>query len=181
MGQPFPQDLVEAALARTEHTVIYDGTYVALDYPNGDVPKHLGVCTDVVIRSYRAIGADLQVLVHEDMRNHFSLYPSQRIWGLSGTDRNIDHRRVPNLQVFFARHGESFARSQQASDYQAGDIVTWMLPGNLPHIGIVSDQLSAAGVPKIVHNIGLGPQLEDMLFSYQITGHYRYQPSESNQ
>ncbi|WP_442871224.1 DUF1287 domain-containing protein [Agarivorans sp. 3_MG-2023] len=181
MGQPFPQDLVEAALARTEHTVIYDGSYVALDYPNGDVPKHLGVCTDVVIRSYRAIGADLQVLVHEDMRDHFSLYPSQRIWGLSGTDRNIDHRRVPNLQVFFARHGESFARSQQASDYQAGDIVTWMLPGNLPHIGIVSDQLSAAGVPKIVHNIGLGPQLEDMLFSYQITGHYRYQPSESNQ
>ncbi|GAD00035.1 DUF1287 domain-containing protein [Agarivorans albus] len=176
LGSTFSQQLVDAALARTEHTVIYNGAYFALDYPNGDVPEHFGVCTDVLIRSYRALGIDLQVQVHEDMKQHFAQYPSKRIWGLSRTDRNIDHRRVPNLQVFFTRHGESLAVSDSASSYLPGDIVTWMLPGNLPHIGIVSDQYTAAGVPKIVHNIGLGPQLNDMLFSYQITGHYRYLP-----
>ncbi|BEU01482.1 DUF1287 domain-containing protein [Agarivorans sp. OAG1] len=177
LGSTLSQQLVDAALARTEHTVIYNGAYFALDYPNGDVPEHFGVCTDVLIRSYRALGIDLQVQVHEDMKQHFSQYPSKRIWGLSRTDRNIDHRRVPNLQVFFTRHGESLAVSDSASSYLPGDIVTWMLPGNLPHIGIVSDQYTAAGVPKIVHNIGLGPQLNDMLFSYQITGHYRYLPA----
>ena len=176
LGSTLSQQLVDAALARTEHTVIYNGAYFALDYPNGDVPEHFGVCTDVLIRSYRALGIDLQVQVHEDMKQHFAQYPSKRIRGLSRTDRNIDHRRVPNLQVFFTRHGESVAVSDSASSYLPGDIVTWMLPGNLPHIGIVSDQYTAAGVPKIVHNIGLGPQLNDMLFSYQITGHYRYLP-----
>ncbi|MGY5451669.1 DUF1287 domain-containing protein [Agarivorans sp. MS3-6] len=175
--QALENELVLAALKRTQQPVTYDGSYFSLDYPNGDVPAHLGVCTDVVIRSYRAIGIDLQVQVHEDMQQHFAAYPSTRIWGLSRTDKNIDHRRVPNLQVFFARNGESFSITHRADSYLPGDIVTWMLPGNLPHIGIVTDKLAPSGRPKIVHNIGLGPQLEDMLFDYKITGHYRYHPA----
>ncbi|EOB4260385.1 DUF1287 domain-containing protein, partial [Vibrio vulnificus] len=155
----------------------YDGSYIKIAYPNGDVPPSLGVCTDVIIRSYRKLGVDLQVLVHEDMRDNFSLYPSNRIWGLSKPDRNIDHRRVPNLQIFFKRHGQSLTISDEGLDYKAGDIVTWMLPGNLPHIGIVTNDLSQDGKrPLIVHNIGSGPVLEDMLFDFQITGHFRYEP-----
>ncbi|HAS3627313.1 TPA: DUF1287 domain-containing protein [Vibrio cholerae] len=170
-------DLVEAAKERTTHTVIYDGSYIKIAYPNGDVPPSLGVCTDVIIRSYRKLGVDLQVLVHEDMRDNFSLYASNRIWGLSKPDRNIDHRRVPNLQIFFKRHGQSLTISDEGLDYKAGDIVTWMLPGNLPHIGIVTNDLSQDGKrPLIVHNIGSGPVLEDMLFDFQITGHFRYEP-----
>ncbi|NTJ39382.1 DUF1287 domain-containing protein [Vibrio vulnificus] len=170
-------DLVEAAKERTTHTVIYDGSYIKIAYPNGDVPPSLGVCTDVIIRSYRKLGVDLQVLVHEDMRDNFSLYPSNRIWGLSKPDRNIDHRRVPNLQIFFKRHGQSLTISDEGLDYKAGDIVTWMLPGNLPHIGIVTNDLSQDGKrPLIVHNIGSGPVLEDMLFDFKITGHFRYEP-----
>lgn len=173
----FQQSLVAAALERTEHQVTYNGAYYRLDYPNGDVPANIGVCTDVIIRAYRAVGTDLQVKVHEDMTANFSAYPSKRIWGLSSTDRNIDHRRVPNLQAFFTRHGNSLPVSQTPSDYHPGDLVTWMLPGNLPHIGIVTDKLSASTAhPKIVHNIGAGPRLEDMLFNYRITGHYRYEP-----
>ena len=141
----------------------------------GDVPAEYGVCTDVIIRAYRKIGIDLQQLVHEDMRNHFSLYPAKRNWGQHKTDTNIDHRRVPNLQTFFTRHGKKLATSKKQEDYQAGDLVTWILPGNLPHIGIVSDQRSADNMrPLIIHNIGAGPQQEDMLFDYPITGHYRY-------
>ena len=174
----FQQDLVSAALERTQHQVSYNGAYYRLDYPNGDVPANIGVCTDVVIRAYRTLGVDLQVLVHEDMAANFAAYPSKRIWGLSSTDRNIDHRRVPNLQAFFARHGKSLPISQTPSDYKPGDLVTWMLPGNLPHIGIVTDKLAAnMGTPKVVHNIGAGPRLEDMLFDYRITGHYRYEPA----
>ncbi|EPP4298163.1 DUF1287 domain-containing protein [Vibrio cholerae] len=170
-------DLVEAAKERTKHTVIYDGSYIKIVYPNGDVPSSIGVCTDVIIRSYRKLGVDLQVLVHEDMRDNFSLYPSSRIWGLSKPDRNIDHRRVPNLQVFFKRHGQSLPISDEGLAYKAGDIVTWMLPGNLPHIGIVTNDLSQDGKrPLIVHNIGSGPVLEDMLFDFKITGHFRYEP-----
>ena len=133
--------IVEAAKERTEHFVVYNGSYRKIDYPNGDVPKNIGVCTDVVIRTYRALGIDLQALVYEDMRDNFSLYPSKRIWGLTKPDTNIDHRRVPNLQVFFERHGESHVISKTAADYQAGDIVTWVLPNNRPHIGIVTDEL----------------------------------------
>lgn len=134
------KELVDAAIERTQYDITYDGRYVAIDYPNGDVPADIGVCTDVIIRSYRKLGIDLQQAVHEDMRDNFSLYPSKRIWGLNTTDKNIDHRRVPNLQTFFSRHGESLAISQSSADYQAGDIVSWMLPGNLPHTGIVTDQ-----------------------------------------
>lgn len=172
-----PNGLVEAAIDRTHHAVRYDGSYRAIDYPGGDVPADIGVCTDVVIRSYRALGVDLQVLVHEDMSSDFDAYPSKRIWGLNRTDRNIDHRRVPNLQTFFERHGQSLPISRSAEDYLPGDIVSWMLPGNLPHIGIVTDRFNEnSGQPMVVHNIGTGPKLEDILFTYSITGHYRYQP-----
>ncbi|WP_049722751.1 DUF1287 domain-containing protein [Gilvimarinus polysaccharolyticus] len=176
-GSSIASDLVNAAIERTRHQVEYDGSYHAISYPNGDVPSNIGVCTDVIIRSYRAIGVDLQALVHEDMAKNFSLYPSKRIWGLSTTDKNIDHRRVPNLQTYFTRHGNSLQISLDKDSYLAGDIVTWSLAGNLPHIGVVSNKVSdITGNPLIVHNIGAGPTLEDMLFSYKITGHYRYTP-----
>ena len=171
----FQEDLVAAALERTQHQVRYDGSYISIPYPNGDVPDNMGVCIDVVIRSYRALGIDLQQRVHEDMAANFSAYPSKRIWGLTSTDRNIDHRRVPNLQTFFTRHGEKLPISKNPLDYQAGDLVTWVLPGNLPHIGIVTDKRSSTtALPLIVHNVGAGPELQDMLFHYPITGHYRY-------
>ncbi len=175
----FQADFVSAAVDRTRHTVRYDGSYIPIDYPNGDVPAYIGVCTDVVIRSYRAVGVDLQKMVHEDMLANFERYPSRRIWGHRTPDHNIDHRRVLNLQVFFARHGEVLPVSNRKEDYSPGDIVTWMLAADLPHIGIVSDRVSSdSGNPLIVHNIGAGPKLEDMLFNYEITGHYRYAPGE---
>lgn len=181
VAKSFADNLVDAAMARTQHQVRYDGAYFKLAYPNGDVPANIGVCTDVVVRSYRALGIDLQVLVHEDMVANFAVYPSKRIWGLTSTDRNIDHRRVPNLQVFFSRHGQSLSVSKNAKDYKPGDLVTWMLPGNRPHIGIVSDQVSAITKrPLIVHNVGSGPKLEDKLFAYPITGRYRFQPEKRN-
>lgn len=175
----FQQQLVEAALKRTTQQVRYDGAYQRIAYPGGDVPADTGVCTDVVIRSYRALAIDLQQLVHEDMRDNFSLYPSKRIWGLKRPDTNIDHRRVPNLQVFFRRHGTELPVTEQGADYQPGAIVSWLLPGNLPHIGIVSNQLvPGTDRPMIVHNIGAGPKLEDMLFAYPITGHYHFAPAQ---
>ena len=135
------------------------------------------MCTDVVIRTYRAVGVDLQQTVHEDMSLQFDEYPKN--WDLSRTDSNIDHRRVPNLRTFFSRKGASLPVSEQPGDYLPGDLVTWMLPGNLPHIGIVADRRSQDGErPLIVHNIGAGPKLEDMLFDYPITGHYRYRGSD---
>ncbi|KAF1080054.1 MAG: Uncharacterized protein YijF [Candidatus Rifleibacterium amylolyticum] len=172
----FTKKLIAAAIERTTHVVRYDGSYRKIAYPGGDVPDNIGVCTDVIVRSYRALGIDLQKEVHEDMRRHFSLYPKK--WGLKRPDTNIDHRRVPNLQTYFARHGQQVEVSSAADNYRPGDLVTWMLPGNLPHIGIVTDRRSADGLrPLIVHNIGAGTVLEDMLFSYKITGHYRY-PAE---
>ncbi|MET0087627.1 MAG: DUF1287 domain-containing protein [Sedimenticola sp.] len=173
----FEQMLVDAAIERTRHSVRYDGSYMRIGYPGGDVPNDMGVCTDVVIRAYRATGIDLQRQVHEDMTTNFNAYPSRRIWGLNGTDSNIDHRRVPNLQAFFTRKGRVLPVTLDSTDYVAGDIVTWMLPGNLPHIGIVTDKAdSDTGEPLVVHNIGSGPKLENMLFDYPITGHYRYHP-----
>ena len=171
--------LIAAAEARTKETVSYDGRYISLSYPNGDVPAHIGVCTDVIIRSYRKLGIDLQKLVHEDMTAYFTQYPDK--WGLKRPDKNIDHRRVPNLQVFFTRHGKSIDISHLADDYQAGDLVTWMLPGNLPHIGIVmSERSEDKQRPLIVHNVGSGPEKSDFLFSYPITGHYRYFPNSQS-
>lgn len=165
--------LVQAALERTEVAVTYDGAYVALAYPNGDVPDNTGVCTDLVIRSFRALGVDLQRLVHEDMAATFSAYP--KLWGLSRPDRNIDHRRVPNLEAFFERHGQVLPLSTDPTQYKPGDLVTWRLAGNLPHIGIVSNQLvPGTRRPMIIHNIGRGPKHEDVLFNYTLNGHYRY-------
>jgi uncharacterized protein YijF (DUF1287 family) len=178
-AEDFGSRLARAALERTRHRVVYDGSYYRIAYPGGDVPVHVGVCTDVVIRSYRALGVDLQQAVHEDMTRHFAAYPSQRLWGLDRPDSNIDHRRVPNLKVFFARKGTVLPVSTRPDAYQAGDLVTWMLPGNLPHIGIVAERRTAAGVrPLIVHNIGAGPRLEDVLFRFPITGHYRCRPED---
>lgn len=166
-------ELVAAARQQTLVPTRYDGSYVRIAYPMGDVPADRGVCTDVVIRAYRAIGIDLQVLVHLDMKAHFGAYP--QLWGLSRPDTNIDHRRVPNLQKFLERAGARLGGGE-AGNYLAGDIVTWMLPGNLPHIGIVSNRRAAdTGRPLIIHNIGAGPKEEDMLLSYPITGHFRYQ------
>jgi len=165
--------LIAAAVEQTKHTVIYDGSYRRIAYPGGDVPADRGVCTDVVIRAYRAIGIDLQLLIHEDMRRDFAAYP--KLWGMTKADANIDHRRVPNLQTYLTRQHAQLRITATSNDYAAGDLVTWMLPGNLPHIGIVSAQKSAQGSrPLIVHNIGRGPKLEDMLFAYPITGHYRF-------
>lgn len=175
----FKRALSKAALERTTHTVRYDGRYRSITYPNGDVPGNTGVCTDVVIRSYRALEIDLQQLVHEDMKAHFKSYPKN--WGLKRTDTNIDHRRVPNLQVFFTRKGQSLKVTHNPRDYQPGDLVTWLLNNNLPHIGIVVDQRSIDGErPLIVHNIGDGPKLEDQLFAFKITGHYRYTDEDSS-
>jgi uncharacterized protein YijF (DUF1287 family) len=165
---------VSAAKQRLNYVVVYDGSYQSIAYPNGDVNKNKGVCTDVIIRSYRSLGIDLQQLVHEDMKKDFSAYP--QIWGLSKPDTNIDHRRVPNLEKFFQRNGTPLIISDNAVDYKPGDIVTWRLPNNLPHIGIVSDSPSNSDPNryKIIHNIGLGPKLDDMLFDYKIVGHYKY-------
>ncbi len=168
----FSDRLVSAAVSQTAARVTYDGSYRRLAYPGGDVPASIGVCTDVVIRAYRAVGIDLQVKVHEDMRLAFRAYP--RLWGMAAPDSNIDHRRVPNLQTFFRRHGAALRVTRDPGAYLAGDLVTWLLPGNLPHIGIVTGRNAASGRPMIVHNIGRGPEVEDVLFEYPITGHYRY-------
>ena len=168
-------DLVAAARSQVGVTVSYDPRYVRLPYPGGDVPLDSGVCTDVVVRAYRKLGADLQVLVHQDMKQAWDVYQKKGRWQMKAPDRNIDHRRVPNLATFFGRHGSSLPVSQQGSNYKAGDIVTWMLPGNLTHIGIVSDRQAAGGLPLIIHNIGAGAREENILFAYRVTGHYRWQ------
>jgi uncharacterized protein len=171
----FLKKLVAAAVERTHHLVRYDPAYVRIPYPGGDVPTDTGVCTDEVIRSYRALGIDLQKEVHEDMEQNFSAYPRKRWWLSSRTDTNIDHRRVPNLMVFLGKKGETLPITERAQDYAPGDIVTWDLGGNVLHIGIVVDQESAAsGRFLILHNIGQGPKMEDVLFNWKITGHYRY-------
>ena len=169
--------LVDAAIERTSHSVTYDGGYRRIPYPGGDVPDDIGVCTDLVVRSYRSVGVDLQRRVHEDMTADFGAYPDS--WGLSGPDPSIDHRRVPNLQTFFRRQDALLPVTDDPDDYRPGDVVTWMLPGNLPHIGLVTDRASADGRRLlVVHNIGNGPEIEDVLFGFPVTGHYRYQPRE---
>lgn len=165
------QQLVQDARSQVGVTLGYDPAYRRLNYPLGDVPLNTGVCTDVVIRALRQQGLDLQQAVHEDMRANFSAYPKN--WGLKQPDRNIDHRRVPNLMAWFKRQGWSQRLSQEASSYRAGDIVTWDLGGGLTHIGIVSDRQAGSGAPLVLHNIGRGTQEEDILFAFKITGHYR--------
>lgn len=170
----FAERLVKAAMERTTHTVRYDPAYVQLTYPGGDVPAETGVCTDEVIRSYRALGFDLQKLVHEDMKRAFGAYP--KAWGLKTTDKNIDHRRVPNLQTFFKRKGASLPVTQNAADYKPGDLITCTVAGRLPHIALVVPAPDGGATPWIVHNIGQGPQCEDRLFEFPLTGHYRWHP-----
>lgn len=166
----FTQRLVAAAVARTQVNVRYVPDYVRIGYPGGDVPAGTGVCTDEIIRVYRAVGIDLQKELHEDMLQHLSEYP------LHGPqpDSNIDHRRVPNLQKFFERRGSVLSITRNAGDYQPGDIVSWNLDGKHTHIGMVVNQTNFWGRYKILHNIGEGPKIEDVLFDWKITGHYRY-------
>src|SRR6476661_4539327 len=171
--QAFLRQFAAAALDRTNHVVRYDGAYVRIRYPGGDVPAGTGVCTDEVIRAYRALGIDLQKEVHEDMAANFSAYPTK--WGRREPDPNIDHRRVPNLMVFFSRKGESLPITDRAEDYAPGDLVTWDLGRGLTHIGMVVDRKTLLSRRyMIVHNIGAGPKMEDALFNWKITGHYRY-------
>jgi uncharacterized protein YijF (DUF1287 family) len=167
-----PSRLTEAARDQVGVTVTYDPAYASLDFPGGDIPRERGVCTDVVIRALRdGWGIDLQLAVNRDMKADFSAYPA--LWGLTTTDRNIDHRRVPNLRTLFARIGAELPLDTGPTPYLPGDIVTWTLPGNLDHIGIVSDRLTDDGTPLILHNIGAGAREEDILFAYPMTGHYR--------
>lgn len=169
----FYKRLSVAAIELTKDKVIYDPRYYSIPYPNGDVPSDKGVCTDVIVRAYRKLGIDLQQKIHVDMKANFSKYPKK--WGLKGTDKNIDHRRVPNQAMYFSRFGTILKVSDKGSDYSPGDIVTWDLGGGITHIGIVTDRMSSDGKrPLIVHNIGRGQVLEDCLFSFKITGHYRY-------
>ncbi|WP_306353624.1 DUF1287 domain-containing protein [Flavobacterium sp. '19STA2R22 D10 B1'] len=171
----FSQKLSDAAISLTKDKVEYNSAYFSIQYPGGDVPNDKGVCTDVIIRAYRKLGIDLQKEVHIDMSKNFSKYP--KTWNLKKTDTNIDHRRVPNLQVFFTRFGQALPISEKASDYKTGDLVTWMIGGKMPHIGIVSHKKTSDGkVNLIVHNVGAGQVLENCLFKYKITGHYRYHP-----
>ncbi len=173
-AQTFEEKLSAAALSLTQQTVEYDPSYFSIPYPNGDVPEGKGVCTDVVIRAYRKLGIDLQKEVHEDMVANFDLYP--KIWGLTRTDKNIDHRRVPNLMTYFSRKGIEKPITQNPEDYVPGDIVCWNLGGAITHIGIVVNKKSTDGLRYlIVHNIGGGQVLEDMLFDYKIIGHYTCQ------
>ena len=170
---PFVGRLVAAALERTHHEVRYDGSYRRIPYPGGDVPDDVGVCTDLVIRAYRGVGIDLQKEVHEDISSEFRAYP--RAWGLERPDPNIDHRRVLNLETFFRRWGEELFTSARAGGYRPGDLVTWILPSGNPHIGIVVDRTTPDGRrPMIVHNLGRGPRVDDILFAYPIRGHFRY-------
>jgi uncharacterized protein len=165
--------LSDSAMALTKQNVVYDPAYYRISYPNGDVPAGKGVCTDVVIRAYRKLGIDLQKEVHEDMKANFDKYP--QLWGLKTTDKNIDHRRVPNLMTWFSRQGAALKISDNAADYLPGDIVCWNLGGNITHIGIVANKKSTDGQRNlIVHNIGNGQVPEDCLFSFRIIGHYRY-------
>jgi uncharacterized protein len=170
-AEDFGLRLVEAARAQIGVTTGYDGSYRRLDYPGGDVPVETGVCSDVLVRAYRVLGVDLQVAIHEDMREDFDAYPAH--WGLARPDRNIDHRRVPNLETFLARQAAALVPVHDAAAYRPGDLVSWRLDSALPHIGIVSDR-QHNGRPLVIHNIGAGVQEEDVLFAWRLIGHYRY-------
>lgn len=175
----FGYALSNAAVERTKQKVRYDGRYIKIAYPWGDVPKSMGVCTDVVIRSYRRLGIDLQQEVHKDISNDFYAYPNLTKWGLDKPDPNIDHRRVYNLQAFFKRHKAELPRSRNPRDYKPGDLVTWMVGPTFPHIGVVVNKPSPSDPNRlmIAHNVGAGPVIEDILFRFPMTGHYRYTPA----
>ncbi|WP_430399308.1 DUF1287 domain-containing protein [Flavobacterium sp.] len=171
----FYQKLSNAAISIIDPEIVYTPAYVAIKYPNGDVPPKTGVCTDVIIRAYRKLDIDLQKEVHEDMKANFSKYHNLKKWGLKTTDKNIDHRRVPNLEVFFERKGEKLPITDNPNDYKTGEIVSWMINGKLPHIGIITHLKSKDSKrPMIVHNIGSGQVLEDCLLNWKIVGHFKY-------
>ena len=171
----FEEKLSDAAISIIDTNIQYDPSYFAIKYPNGDVPKNKGVCTDVVIRTYRNLSIDLQKEVHEDLKANYSKYLNLKKWGLKKPDTNIDHRRVPNLEIFFSRKGKTLPITQNANDYKTGEIVTWLINDKLPHIGIITNKKSLDGKRlMIVHNIGNGQVLQDCLFSYKIVGHYKY-------
>lgn len=173
----FASRLANAAFEQTKSFVLYDPAYRKMGYPMGDVANDRGVCSDVVIRAYRALGFDLQQLVHEDMAKQFSVYP--QAWGMRGPDTNIDHRRVPNLMKYFQRHGQMLRPTTSAVDYRAGDIVAWDLGAGVTHVGILvaGDDSST---PFVVHNIGAGPQRENVLFDWRIIGHFRFDPQAAS-
>ena len=176
LAAPAPEwakTLSEAAIEQTGRHTVYDPAYVKLTYPGGDVPEGRGVCTDVIVRAFRKAGVDLQVEVHEDMAKDFGAYPKK--WGRDEPDSNIDHRRVPNLMTFFKRRGAALALSRRAADYLPGDVVAWDLGGGVTHIGMVVDRRKGSRF-MIVHNIGRGPRLEDVLFDWRVIGHYRGNP-----
>ncbi|NND77769.1 MAG: DUF1287 domain-containing protein [Flavobacteriales bacterium] len=166
------EKVANTAYSILDANIEYDPSYYSIPYPNGDIPKDKGVCTDVVIRTYRKLGIDLQELVHLDMKDNFHVYPKN--WGLNRTDTNIDHRRVPNLMKFFSRHGQVKRITERLSDYHVGDIVAWDLGNGITHIGIVSNIKDEKGRSKIIHNIGSGQVLEDVLFRWKVIGHYAY-------
>lgn len=175
IANTFAEKLSNAAISIIDPSINYDPAYFSIEYPNGDIPKNKGVCTDVIIRSYRKLGIDLQKEVHEDMIKNFSEYPNFQKWGMTKTDTNIDHRRVPNLEIFFERKGEKLLVTQDPKDYKTGEIVTWLINDKLPHIGIVTNKKSNDGQRNlIVHNVGNGQVLQDCLFEYKIVGHYKY-------
>ena len=173
--KPLPVKVVETAQARTLLDIRYDPKYVSLSYPGGDVDPSTGVCTDVIIRTFRdALRFDFQKAVYEDMKANFSKYP--QIWGHKGADKNIDPRRVPNLETYLTRKGASLPVTDKAEDYRPGDIVSWRLGGRLPHIGIISNKKSSWGTPLVIHNVGQGVVEDDLLFNTDIEGHFRYLP-----
>ena len=172
-ASPQLKQMLEGAIAQAGVTTSYDPAYVALDYPGGDVPENTGVCSDVVVRAFRKAGIDLQKEIHEDMATALSDYPKK--WGATSPDANIDHRRVLNLMAYFRRHGKSLPVTYDSIDYKPGDIVAWDLTTGLDHIGIVTNMVSSSGDRYlIVHNIGAGTRVEDVLFNWTIKGHYRF-------
>ena len=169
-ASPVRLELAKAAEAQVGVTLTYDPSYVVIDYPGGDVPRDRGVCSDVVVRAFRQAGIDLQVAVHEDMKRSFASYP--QLWGLRRPDPNIDHRRVPNLMTWFRRQGKSLAGE---APFEPGDVVAWRLSNGLLHVGMVSRQRPPEGRGyQVVHNIGAGARLEDVLHAFEIIGHYRW-------
>ena len=165
--------VIDGAVDQVGKTTGYDSSYQDLDYPNGDVPIETGVCSDVIVRAFRKASIDLQKDVHEDMKSNFAAYPTK--WGLSGTDANIDHRRVPNLQTYFTRKAKSLATTGSSETFLPGDIVSWDLGNGVDHVGmVVNVWYKPSQRYLIVHNIGAGTRMEDVLFAWKITGHYRY-------
>jgi uncharacterized protein YijF (DUF1287 family) len=172
-SSPALKAIIDGAVDQVGKTTSYDPSYQKLDYPNGDVPIETGVCSDVIIRAFRKANVDLQKDVHEDMQANFSAYPTR--WGLKGPDSNIDHRRVPNLETYFARKGKSQGIANRSDDFQPGDLVTWDMGTGQDHIGmVVNVWFKPSQHYLIVHNIGAGTRMEDVLFAWKITGHYRY-------